>query len=88
MENKQTTQTKDQCKVHVMPPAISDEDISILLNGVVGIIKHKTELETQASIINLNVNIEKLEKQLKQKTAECNRLKNELLTLKAQINLQ
>lgn len=77
---------QENCKVHVMPPLISDQDITLLLNGVLGVVRKKVELETQAEIINLNVNMNKVVKQLKEKTAECNRLKNEILFLKSKLN--
>jgi len=86
MENKIENSSKEKCYVHVMPPAITDEDISSLLNGIIGVMRKKFELETQAEMISMNVNISKLEKQLKDKTAECNRLKNEILYLKQQLN--
>ncbi len=88
MIKKDNSNPKDNCKIHVMPPTISDEDISVLLNGIIGIVKRKVELESQADIINLNINISKLQKEIKQKTAECNRLKNEILFLKTQIKEQ
>ena len=53
------------CQIHVMPPSISDEDISALFNGILNVVKKKFELETKASIINLNSSIEKLMKELK-----------------------
>lgn len=71
------------CQIHMMPPTISDEDISALFNGIVGIMKRKIELDAKAEIINLNCNTEKILKQLKEKEAECNRLKNEIIHLKA-----
>jgi len=86
MEDKIENSSKEKCYVHVMPPAITDEDISSLLNGIIGVMRKKFELETQAEMISMNVNISKLEKQLKDKTAECNRLKNEILYLKQQLN--
>ena len=68
-----------------MPPAITDEDISALFNGIMKVVKHKIELDKKAEIINLNLTQEKLIKELKEKTAECNRLKNEILYLKSKI---
>ncbi len=83
---KLTKQSKSEnCKVHVMPPKITDQDISILLNGVIGVVRKKFELDTQAEFINLNANMNKLNKQLKEKIAECNRLKNEILFLKTKL---
>ncbi len=87
--DKTTTETsKQDCKIHVMPPLISDEDISSLLNGVVNIMRKKFELENQNKIIALGVDISNLKKELKEKTAECIRLKNEILYLKTQFNQQ
>ena len=74
------------CQIHVMPTAISDEDISALFNGIVNIVKKKCELESKANIINLNSNIELLLKELNEKKAECIRLKNEILYLKSKLN--
>ena len=77
---------KPDCQIHVMPPAISDQDITALFNGVLNVVKKKFELETKANIINLNSNIEKLLKELNEKKAECIRLKNEILFLQNQLN--
>ena len=57
-------------KIHVMPPQISDEDISALFNGIVNVVKKKFELEKNAETINLNINIQKLIKELKEKQNE------------------
>ena len=76
----------NDCQIHVMPPSISDDDISALFNGILNVVKKKFELETKANIINLNASIEKLMKQLNEKTAECNRLKNEILYLKSNLD--
>lgn len=73
-------------KIHVMPPSITDEDISALFNGIVNVVKKKFELEKNAETINLNLNLERLLKELKEKNAEIIRLKNEILYLKSQIN--
>ena len=73
------------CQIHVMPPSISDEDISALFNGILNVVKKKFELECKANILNLNSNIENLIKALNEKTAECNRLKNEIIYLKSKI---
>lgn len=85
MEKNINTPTKDTCQIHVMPPQISDEDIFALLSGIIGVVKRKVELETQAELINMNINTEKLKKQLKEKTAECVRLKNQIISLKARL---
>lgn len=79
---------KDQnheTKIHVMPPAISDEDINALFNGIIKVVKKKIELEKNAEIINLNLNHAKLIKELKEKRAEITRLKNEIIFLKSKI---
>lgn len=72
-------------KIHVMPPAITDEDITALFNGIVNVVKKKFELEKNAETINLNLNVERLIKELHEKQAEINRLKNEIIHLKSQI---
>ena len=78
--------SKENCLVHVMPPSITDEDISALLNGIIGVMRRKIELENQAELINMNIDINKLRKELKEKTAECVRLKNEILLLKSKLS--
>ena len=80
-EEKNTT-----AKIYVMPPQITDADITALFNGIVNVVKKKCELETKAEIININANYDKLLKDLKDKQAECNRLKNEIIYLKSQLN--
>lgn len=87
-KNKHTSEPKEKqaCQVHVMPPIITDSDISALLNGVLSVIKKKVELDMQAQIINLNVATSKIEQELKNKCAECVRLKNEILFLKSELN--
>lgn len=75
-------------KIHVMPPAITDEDITALFNGIVNVVKKKFELEKNAETINLNLNIERLIKENKEKTAEIIRLKNEIIYLKSKIENQ
>lgn len=86
-KNKDMIKNKKEnnCKIHVMPPTISDEDISALFNGILNVVKKKFELEVQAEFINMNTNINKLKAELKEKTAECVRLKNEILNLKAKL---
>lgn len=74
---------ENDCKVHIMPSLISDEDVNALFNGLVNIVKKKIEIETQAQIIDINMNMQKLVKELKSKQAECNRLKNEIIYLKS-----
>lgn len=75
-----------RCNIHVMPPTITDDDITALFNGILNVMRKKIELETRAEIINMNVNIEKIMKQLNEKNAECIRLKNEILYLKSKYN--
>lgn len=76
---------KQPCNIHVMPPTISDADITALFNGILSVMKRKVELDTRAEIINSNLSIAQLQRQLKEKCAECNRLKNEIIFLKAQL---
>ena len=76
--SKSVTQNSNY-KIHVMPPSITDEDISALFNGIVNVVKKKYELEKNAETINLNLNIEKLVKDLKEKQSEIIRLKNEII---------
>ena len=76
---------KKDCNIYVMPPSITDDDITALFKGIMGVVKHKLELDTKAEILNLNLSNEKLLSELKAKTAECNRLKNEIIYLKSQL---
>ncbi len=78
----QNSQTEN-CNVHVMPPQITDDDINALFAGIINIMRRKIELETKAEIINTTSNFEKVLAELKAKTAECNRLKNEIIHLKS-----
>ena len=73
------------CNVHVMPTTISDNDITALFNGLLNVVKKKFELDSQSQIINYNINIEKLQNELKNKINECNRLKNEIIFLKSKL---
>ena len=73
------------CKVHVMPSTISDNDITALFNGLLNVVKKKFELDCQAQVISFNISIEKLQKELKNKINECNRLKNEIIFLKSKL---
>ena len=68
----------NNCKIHVMPPSISDSDISALFNGLLNVVKKKFELDNQSKILNMNNDMQTLISELKNKQAECNRLKNEL----------
>ena len=71
--------------MHVMPPTITDEDISALFNGILNVVKKKFELEKNAETINLNLNINSLARELKEKQAEIVRLKNEIIFLKHEL---
>ena len=87
MKNNQTpTSNNMETKIHVMPPNITDEDISALFNGILNVVKKKIELETKAEIININANFSNVLKELKEKQAECIRLKNEIIFLKSQLD--
>ncbi len=84
---KNNEKDKNQkCTIHVLPQTISDNDINSLFLGLVDIVKKKIELDYKSQFITLGSNYSKIEKRLKEKTAECNRLKNELLFLKSQTN--
>lgn len=90
-ENKIMTHDEEKnnlenCKLHVMPPSITDADINALFNGIINVVRKKIELDARAEIVNMNLNLNKIQKELKEKTAECNRLKNEIIFLKSQIN--
>ena len=73
----------NSCRIHVMPTSITDEDISVLFNSVLNILRRKMELETKRELISMNIHRDKLLSLLKEKQAEINRLKNEILYLKA-----
>lgn len=85
INKEKNKKTKINCRLHVMPPQISDEDINALFSGLVSIVRRKIELESRAEIININLNYDKLARALKAKQAECVRLKNEILNLKSQL---
>lgn len=82
---KNTDNQTPNYKIHVMPPAITDADITALFNGIINVVKKKIELEKNAEIINMNLHQEKLIKELQEKRAEIARLKNEIIYLKSQI---
>ena len=84
MDNIENNQTPN-FKVHVMPPAITDEDITALFKGIINVVKKKFELEKNAETINLNINYENLVKTLNEKNAEIVRLKNEIIYLKSKL---
>ena len=69
-----------------MPSPISDEDITALFNGILKVIRKKSELDSRAQMLNLNLDNERLIKALNAKQAECNRLKNEIIFLKSQLS--
>lgn len=73
-------------QIHVMPPQITDNDITALFNGIINVVRKKIELENKAKILNANLTLERVAKQLKEKEAECIRLKNEIIYLKAEIS--
>ena len=75
----------DNFTLHVMPPNITDDDITALFNGIINVVKKKFELEKNAETINFNLNMEKMVKELKEKQAEIIRLKNEIIFLQTQL---
>ncbi len=75
-----------KCRVHVMPVSITDEDISALFNGILNVMKRKMELETKRELISMNIHRDRLLVILKEKQAEINRLKNEILYLKTKLS--
>lgn len=75
----------DNCQIHIMPTLITDADIKALFDGILNVVKKKIELDSQAEILNINLNLDAVKKELKEKCAECNRLKNEIIYLKSQI---
>lgn len=82
IQNSENKISQSKCNLIVMPQTITDDDISALFNGLIKIVRKKFELETRFEIINMNISNQKLLKELKEKQAECNRLKNELLYYK------
>ncbi len=86
MSKNSNEHTPENFTLHVMPPQITDADITALFNGIVNVVKKKFELEKNAETLNLNLNMEKLIKELKEKQAEINRLKNEIIFLKNELN--
>lgn len=82
---KEDNINQNECQIHVMPTPISDEDLSALFKGLVNVVKKKFELDTKSHFIAINNNMNKLSKALEEKTAECNRLKNEIIYLKSKI---
>ena len=83
--NKTPNEPNSNFKIHVMPPAITDEDITALFKGIINVVKKKFELEKNAETINLNINYENMAKSLKEKDAEIVRLKNEIIYLKSKL---
>ena len=51
-----TNKKKENIKIHVMPPTITDDDILALFNGIINVVKKKCELEKNAETISLNLN--------------------------------
>ena len=85
-ETNNRTEENLNYKIHVMPPSITDEDITALFQGIVNVVKKKYELEKNAETINLNFDLKRLVKDVKEKQAEIVRLKNEIIFLKSQLN--
>ena len=83
---KNDNEEKDSCQIHVMPPQITDSDITALFNGLLNIVKKKIELDGKSQLLNISTDMQNLAHQLKAKQAECNRLKNEIIKLKAELN--
>ena len=83
---KNENDKNDSCQIHVMPPQITDSDITALFNGLLNIVKKKIELDSKAQFINISTDMQKLSSELKAKQAECIRLKNEIIKLKAELN--
>ena len=79
--------SQNDCQIHIMPTAITDEDISALFNGLLNVVKKKFELDSQSSLLVMNNDNFRLKKELSEKQAECNRLKNEIINLKRQLSL-
>lgn len=77
----------ENCKIHLMPNQISDEDISALFNGLLKVVKKKIELDQKAEILNYNLSNEKLLAELHSKEKEISRLKNEIIFLKSQLEI-
>lgn len=75
----------ENCKIHLMPTQISDDDISALFNGLLKVVKKKFELDKKAEIVNSNLTNEKLLNELKSKDREIIKLKNEIIYLKSEI---
>lgn len=86
MKNTEKNPKENELKIHVMPPSITDDDITALFNGIVSVVKKKIELEKNAELINANINHKKLTRELKEKNAEIIRLKNEIIYLKSLLN--
>lgn len=82
---KKINKTPD-CNMLVMPPQITDSDITALFNGIINVVRKKIELENKAEILNANISLEKAIKSLKEKEAECIRLKNEIIYLKEKLH--
>ncbi len=78
-------QKEGNLTIKVFPSGISEEDLTALFLGLVRVVKKKFELDSRAQLINLNLNNENLQNQLKAKQAECNRLKNEIIYLKSKL---
>lgn len=75
----------ENCKIHLMPTQISDEDISALFNGLIKVVKKKIELDKKAEILSFNLTNEKLLAELKSKEHEIIKLKNEIIYLRSKL---
>lgn len=78
-------ENKENCQIHIMPSQITDSDLTALFNGILNVVKKKFELDTKSEILCMNQNMQTLASSLKEKEAECIRLKNEIIYLKSQL---
>ncbi len=85
MKEIDTKTKQNSCRIHMMPSAISDDDISALFNGLLGIVKRKAELDSREEVLSLNISRDRLMKLVDEKQAEINRLKNEIIYLKSEL---
>lgn len=82
-QDKHQKHEKNNCTIHVLPPSISEADINALFLGLVDVVKKKIELDYKSQLVNISEDYLRVKNELKQKSAECNRLKNEILNLKS-----
>ncbi len=76
---------ENNCQIHMMPTSITDQDINALFNGIIAVVRKKYELDTKSHLMNINNNLNRINQELSEKRAECNRLKNEILYLKTKL---